>query len=170
MQNNFLPALQLQRATERSVGQRQRIYNERLKECGLTSTEGSNLYDIEYLRYIYRNINKMNACIRARHDLTVVEGQRRFGTGKYSFSQRIIKEWKSDYVNTSFRGNQRSTTFEDFKHSTSHNVYTSDNKIHCMYRSPQARSRLRDRRDDPASETRPSPSHPLGRNRQMPIL
>ena len=79
------------------------IYEERLKECGLTTLETRRLrgYQIEVFKIlnVYENIDRniffsLKKDNRTQgHDLKLVKDQYRLDIRKYSFSQRTINEW-----------------------------------------------------------------------------
>ena len=80
-------------------------YEERLKECGLTTLETRRLKgeQIEVFKilnghesidpYIFFKIK--TGKITRGHDFTLVKGQNRLDFRKYSFSQRTVNEWNN---------------------------------------------------------------------------
>ena len=90
------------RATKFIPGLRDLRYEERLKECGLTSLETQRLRgnQIEVFKIFngYENIDSIFFEIRQSkitrgHNFTLVKKQRRFDVRKFSFSQRTINVW-----------------------------------------------------------------------------
>ena len=111
------------RATKLIPGLRDLRYEERLKECGLTTLETRRLRgdQIEVFKILngYENIDSniffeiMESKITRGHNYTLVKKQSRLDVRKYSFSQRTINVW-----------NKLST---DCVHATSVNMFK--NKI-----------------------------------------
>ena len=93
------------RATKLIRGLRYPSYEERLKECGLTTLETRRLRgvggQIEVFNIVYghENIDPnifskiKTGKLNRRHDFTVAKGQIRLDFTKYSFSQRTVNEW-----------------------------------------------------------------------------
>ena len=94
------------RATKLIPGLRDLIYEERLKECGLTTLETRRLRggQIEVFKILngYENIDsniffleiKENRITRV-HNYKLVKKQSRLDVRKYSFSQRTINVWNN---------------------------------------------------------------------------
>ena len=107
------------RATKLIPGLRDLRYEERLKECGLTTLETRRLRgdQIEVFKILngYENIDSnifleiKESKITRGHNFTLVKKQSRLDVRKYSFSQRTINVW-----------NKWST---DCVHATSVNVF-----------------------------------------------
>ena len=89
-------------------------YEERLKECGLTTLETRKLrgdhIDVFKILNGYENIYRnmffsLKKDNRTRgHEVKLVKDQCRFDTRKYSFSQRTINEWNklsTDFITAS---------------------------------------------------------------------
>ena len=84
-------------------GLRELSYEERLKECGLTTLDTRRLRGdkIEVFKILngHENIDpnifvKTKTCKRTRgHDFTLVKGQNRLDFRKYSSYQRTVNEW-----------------------------------------------------------------------------
>ena len=102
------------RATKLIPGLRDRRYEERLKECGLTTLETRRLRgdQIEVFKILngYENIDSniffeiKESKITRGHNYTLVKKQSRLDVRKYSFSQRTINVWNklsTDCVNAS---------------------------------------------------------------------
>ena len=91
------------RATKRIPGLRDLRYEERLKECGLTTLETRRLRgdQIEVFKILngYENIDSniffeiKESKITRGHNYTLVKKQSRLDVRKYSFSQRTINVW-----------------------------------------------------------------------------
>ena len=92
------------RATKLIPGLRDLRYEERLKECGLTTLEMRRLrgYQIEVFMILngYENIYSnifffkiKESKITTGHNFTLVKNQSRLDGQKYSFSQRTINVW-----------------------------------------------------------------------------
>ena len=89
------------RATKLIPGLRDLTYEERLKECGLTTLETRRLRGIKYLEVFkilngFENIDYniffeiKESKITRGHNYTLVKKQSRLDVRKYSFSQRTI--------------------------------------------------------------------------------
>ena len=102
------------RATKLIPGLRDLRYEERLKECGLTTLETRRLRgdQIEVFKILngYENIDSniffeiKESKITRGHNYTLVKKQSRLDVRKYSFSQRTINVWNklsTDYVHAS---------------------------------------------------------------------
>ena len=91
------------RTTKLITGLRDLSYNDRLKECGLTTLETRRLRgdQIEVFKILngHENIDPniffkiKTGKITRGHDFTLVKGQNRLDFRKYSFSQRTVNEW-----------------------------------------------------------------------------
>ena len=86
------------RSTKLIPGQRDLRYEERLKECGLTTLETRRLRgdQIEVFRILngYENIDSnIFFEITRGHNFTLVKKQSRLDVRKFSFSQRTINVW-----------------------------------------------------------------------------
>ena len=88
------------RATKLIPGLRDLRYEERLKECGLTTLEMRRLRgdQIEVFKILngYENIDSnifFESKITRGHNYTLVKKQSRLDVRKYSFSQRTINVW-----------------------------------------------------------------------------
>ena len=91
------------RATKLIPGLRDLRYEERLKECGLTTLETRRLRgdQIEVFKILngYENIDSniffeiKESKITRGHNYTLVKKQSRLDVRKYSFSQRTINVW-----------------------------------------------------------------------------
>ena len=91
------------RTTKLITGLRDLSYDDRLKECGLTTLETRRLRgdQIEVFKILngHENIdpniffNIKTGQITRGHDFTLVKGQNRLDFRKYSFSQRTVNEW-----------------------------------------------------------------------------
>ena len=82
------------RTTKLITGLRDLSYDDRLKECGLTTLETRRLIlngheNIDPNIYFKIKTGK----ITRGHDFTLVKGQNRLDFRKYSFSQRAVNEW-----------------------------------------------------------------------------
>ena len=92
------------RTTKLITGLRDLSYDDRLKECGLTTLETRRLrgHQIEVFKILngHENIDPniffkiKTGKITRGHDFTLVKGQNRLDFRKYSFSQRTVNEWK----------------------------------------------------------------------------
>ena len=102
------------RATKLIPGLRDLRYEERLKECGLTTLEARRLTgdQIEVFKILngYENIDSnifleiKESKITRGHNYTLVKKQSRLDVRKYSFSQRTVNVWNklsTDCVNAS---------------------------------------------------------------------
>ena len=94
---------QMQRvATKLIPGLRDHRYEERLKECGLTTLETGRLRGGGQIE-VFENMNiDYNICFKIKerkitrgHNYTVVKEQSRLDVRKYSFSQRTINVFKN---------------------------------------------------------------------------
>ena len=93
------------RATKLIPGLRDLRYEERLKECGLTTLETRRLRgdQIEVFKILngYENIDPniffeiKEGKITRGHNYTLVKKQSRLDVRKYSFSQRTINVWNT---------------------------------------------------------------------------
>ena len=93
------------RATKLIPGLRDLTYEERLKECGLTTLETRRLRgdQIEVFKILngYENIDSniffeiKESKITRGHNYTLVKKQSRLDVRKYSFSQRTINVWNN---------------------------------------------------------------------------
>ena len=88
------------RATKLIPGLRDLTYEERLKECGLTTLETRRLRgdQIEVFKILngYENIySNIFLKITSRHNYKLVRKQSRLDVRKYSFSQRTINVWNN---------------------------------------------------------------------------
>ena len=91
------------RTTKLITGLRDLSYDDRLKECGLTTLETRRLRgdQIEVFKILngHENIDPniffkiKTGKITRGHDFTLVKGQNRLDFRKYSFSQRTVNEW-----------------------------------------------------------------------------
>ena len=91
------------RTTKLITGLRDLSYDDRLKECGLTTLETRRLRgdQIELFKILngHENIDPniffkiKTGKITRGHDFTLVKGQNRLDFRKYSFSQRTVNEW-----------------------------------------------------------------------------
>ena len=91
------------RTTELITGLIDLSYDDRLKECGLTTLETRRLRgdQIEVFKILngHENIDPniffkiKTGKITRGHDFTLVKGQNRLDFRKYSFSQRTLNEW-----------------------------------------------------------------------------
>ena len=95
------------RTTKLIPGLRDLSYEERLKECGLTTLDtrrlrGDQIKDFKILNG-HENIDlnifvKIKTCKLTRgHDFTLVKEQNRLDFRKYSFSQRTVNEWNQTF-------------------------------------------------------------------------
>ena len=91
------------RTTKFITGQRDLSYDDRLKGCGLTTLETRRLRgdQIEVFKILngHENIDP-NIFVKIKtgkitrgHDFTLVKGQNRLDSRKYSFPQRTVNEW-----------------------------------------------------------------------------
>ena len=105
---NYVPRIDMlekiqRRATKLIPGLRDLRYEERLKECGLTTLETRRLRgdQIEVFKILngYENIDSniffeiKESKITRGHNYTLVKKQSRLDVRKYSFSQRTINVW-----------------------------------------------------------------------------
>ena len=105
---DMLEKIQLRRATKLIPELRDLTYEERLKECGLTTLETQRLRgdQIEVFKIFigYENIDSniffeiKESKITRGHNYTLVKKQSRLDVRKYSFSQRTINVW-NNFIN-----------------------------------------------------------------------
>ena len=103
-ESTFLP-FQCRMHTKLITGLRDLRYDDRLKECGLTTLETRRLRgdQIEVFKILngHENIDPniffkiKTGKITRGHDFTLVKGQNWLDFRKYSFSQRTVNEWNN---------------------------------------------------------------------------